>query len=34
MRIPLSDKDEYDFYYKEFGTGLGAELILMNMVQE
>ena len=24
LRIPLSDKDEYDFYYKEFGTGLGA----------
>ena len=24
VRIPLSDKDEYDFYYKEFGTGLGA----------
>lgn len=24
LRIPLSDKDDYDFYYKEFGTGLGA----------
>ena len=24
VRIPLSDKDEYDFYYKEFGAGLGA----------
>ena len=24
VRIPLTDKDEYDFYYKEFGTGLGA----------
>ena len=24
LRIPLSDKDEYDFYYKEFGAGLGA----------
>mgnify|MGYP004168050155 FL=1 len=24
VRIPLSDKDEYDFYYKEFGAGLGG----------
>ena len=26
LRIPLSDKDEYDFYYKEFGTGLGGRI--------
>ena len=24
LRIPLSEKDEYDFYYKEFGAGIGA----------
>ena len=23
VRIPLAEKDEYDFYYKEFGVGLG-----------
>ena len=23
VRIPLANKDNYDFYYKEFGGGLG-----------